>query len=275
MPSVPELRWFDVPGARMPYLEFGDPTGAPVLVLPGLSDGLAPVSDPQARAVMPPSPRELAGYRVLVLSHRHPLPDGATTVELAVDVHRFLDGVVGQAAIVCGHSLGAMIAQHLAAGWPMQVRRLVLSATLASADEALRSRTARWDELVRAGDWRAFYTDALRVSYTGSELLRRRLALRLLGSGPPDGPAGRHLALSAACRTHDASRVLGQITAPTLVLAGSHDFLTRPGRALELADLIPDARVRILPGLAHGFPEQARRRYVRHLRQFLAAGAGD
>lgn len=267
--SRPQLRWFGVAGGRVPYLEFGDPAAPPVVVLPGLSDGLAPLSEARARAALPPPPRELRPFRTFVLSHRHPLPPGVTTADLAADAHAFCRDVVGTATTVTGHSMGAMVAQHLAGRWPETVSRLVLSATVPSADAALRARIARWEDLITAGRWRAFYDDALRVSFTGSDLLRRRLALRLTGAPALDDLVHRHLALSHACRTHDAGGVLGRVTAPTLVLAGAEDPLARPERATELARAIPGARLVILPGLAHGFPEQARRRYVRHLVRFL------
>jgi pimeloyl-ACP methyl ester carboxylesterase len=270
---VSQLRWFATDDAALPYLELGHPTGPPVVVLPGLSDGLAPVSAAHARAALPPPPRELSGYRTFVVSHRHPLTAEATTEELAADVHAFCRAVVGRPATVTGHSMGAMVAQHLAAAWPDDVARLALSATVASADRVLRARVAGWDDLLRAGRWRAFYDDALRVSFTGSDLLRRRLALRLTAAPAPVELVERHLALSHATRTHDATAGLGGVRAPTLVLAGAEDPLTRPERARELAALIPGATTCVLPGLAHGFPEQARRRYVRQLVRFLD-GAG-
>lgn len=256
-------------GATMSYLEFGTPTGPPVVVLPGLSDGLAPVTEPRARAAMPPPPRELRAFRVLVVSHRDPLPAGVSTRDLADDVRRFVAGVVGGPVTLAGHSMGAMVAQHVAAEDPATVRRLTLSATVPSADDVLRRRLQRWESLLREGRWARFYDDALAVSYTGSDLLRRRLALRLLGAPALPHLVDRHAALSAACCAHDATASLPDVAAPTLVLAGEEDPLTRVGRARELAAAVPGARLVVLPGLAHGFPEQARRRYVRHLVRFL------
>lgn len=257
-------------GARLTWIELGDPDGDPLVLVPGLSDGLAPLWDERARAALPPVPKELRSYRVLMVSHRSPVQHGATTADLAADLGAFLEEEAGAPAIVSGHSMGAMVAAHLAARRPELVSRLVLSAGVPSADDHLAGVLDDWDELIRAGRWRAFYREAIRNSFTGRDR-RRRLVFLRLGSAPAlDEHVDRHLALSQACRTHDATDVLGGIEAPTLVLAGGADPLTRPERAEELADAIPDARLLVLPGLAHGFPEQAGKRYIRTVAQFLA-----
>jgi 3-oxoadipate enol-lactonase len=44
---------------------------------------------------------------------------------------------------------------------------------------------------------------------------------------------------------------LGRVTVPVLVLVGEHDEATPPPMSRELAALLPDARLKIIPGCAH------------------------
>lgn len=268
--DAPRLEWVSLTeGVAVPLLAFGPPEGSPVVVLPGLSDGCAPLSDDGIRAQVSPPPRPLRHHRVLLMSYRHPLPSGPSTEDLAEDAAAVIEQVVGGPVSVTGHSMGGMVAQHLAASRPELVARLVMSATVATADDALSDQLERWERLLVEGRHRAFVRDAVAVSYTGPELRIRRLLARVAPAPDLSPHVRRHLALSAACRAHDARDRLQDITAPTLVLAGTEDPLMRLTAVRRLAAALPEARLVELDGLAHGLPEQGRRRYVRELARFL------
>lgn len=269
------LRWLELEdGGRMPWMELGDPSGPTIVALPGLSDGLLPLSEPRARRLATATPTRRLPFRVIALSHRHPVEGGTTTRDLADDAAAFVERVVGAPVVVTGHSMGGMVAQWLAARRPDLVHRLVLTATLARPDAGFRATLGRWQQLVEAGGWRAFAADANAVSYTGSELLRRRLLLRLTRPRPVPHLVERHRALTRACLQHDARHVLDRIACPTLVLAGACDPVVDPSSSRALADGIEDARFVVLDGLAHGFPEQSPNRTLAEVSALLG-GDGE
>jgi pimeloyl-ACP methyl ester carboxylesterase len=263
-------RWVEVGDLRFPVLEAGVAGAPPAVLVPGLTDGLMPVTQPRVRELLRDAPLPMDRFHCLMISHRHPAQAPLTTQQLAQDLAALLDRLVDRPAWLFAHSMGAMVAQHLAVQRPDLVAGLSLSATLARADDRFRQVLARWETLVVARRWRDFALDALTSSYTGSELLRRRIALRV--SHVPsydDDLVERHRALTTACASHDASADLGAIRCPTLVLAGGRDEVCPPHHAEELAAAIPGARLEVFGGLGHGFPEQAPRRFVRTVLRFI------
>ncbi len=274
--------WTAVPGGRVPVLHTGDGTGPPVVLLPGLSDGLAPVSRPEAESLIDAVPLPMRHYRGLVVSYRHPVQPTTTTLELARDVAHVLRTHDHAPAWLLAHSMGAMVAQHLAADAPELVAGMVLSATAPQADAHLRRALARWAWQLRTGRFEVFARDAVATSATGGARLRllaearalRRAAPALLaGTVPPAELVARHLALSGVAATHDARARLGRIRCPTLVLAGGRDVVCRPHQAVALARGIPGARLVVLAGLGHGFPEQAPDRYTELVLPLLPTAA--
>ena len=251
------LRWFERGDLRMPWVEAGRPDAPLVVALPGLSDGLMPLSEVGAHVLGSARSTRRLPFRVVTVSHRHPVPEDVSTRTLAEDAAAFVEACLDPPVVLVAHSMGGMVAQWLAATRPDLVRELVLTATLAQPVPAFERVLRDWEAMVAAGRWRDFAASANEAAYTGSELLRRRLLLRV--SRPPAAPhlVDRHRALTAACLDHDATAVLGDVTSPTLVLAGSEDPVVPAAASRDLADAIPGAVYEEFAGLAHGFPEQA------------------
>lgn len=270
--ELPPTRQLQVGRGRVPLVDFGDLAGPPAVLLPGLSDGLAPITEPRTRAMLSELPLPMEPYRCLALSHRDPLRPPVSTWQLAQDAAEALHQVIDEPAIVIGHSLGAMVAQHLAVDAPELVRGLVLSATAGRSDEALRRVLARWEEKLRTDDAAAFARDALDTSFTGAERARRRAALEASGPPPPvRARVERHLALSAACAAHDALDRVHAVRCPTLILAGDADVVMPARHARQLAARIPGARLEIVHGLGHAFPEQDPEGFETLVAAFLAS----
>ena len=271
MDTAPPVTWAEVPGGRLPLLEVGT-AGAPSLVLvPGLTDGITPVTSPRARVLYAHVPLPLERMRGLILSYRERLRPGTSTRDLAGDLAAVLEHRLTQPAVLVAHSLGGMVAQHLAADRPDLVAGLVLSATTARADQRLRPVLARWDRWLGAGDQDRFRRDAIRASVTGA-VRSDHLALDAAAQVPsaPACAIARHLVLSAACAGHDATDRLAGVAAPALVMAGGRDELVDPDAARHLAEALPAGEFTLFDDLGHGFPEQARGPFQGQVTSFLA-----
>jgi pimeloyl-ACP methyl ester carboxylesterase len=268
---VPDISWFTLDdGARMPWIEFGPADGTPVIIVPGLTDGLGPVSEPAVAGAIHPPPAEWSQVRVLVVSHRHPM-DGVTTASLAADLAAFCDGALDQPpALIAAHSMGAMVAMHLAVKRPELAPRLVLSAPAAAPDDELARHLEHWAELVTVGNWEAFARAACETAYTGQELERRLAAIDVFGPPPGTHLAERHLALTKAALDHDAMGLLEEVLQPTLLLGGTDDPVVTPDAVRRVHELMPNTEIAWFWGMAHGFPEQDRGAYLSALRSFLA-----
>lgn len=148
-----------------------------------------------------------------------------TTGTMAGDAVSVLDRLGFDAAHVVGVSLGGMVAQELAIGWPHRVLSLVLCSTTAGGPGA--KTPPAMDILIELTSTARRVPGGVRV--------------RLLGA----------LHQTAAASSHDATRRLHRIQAPTLVLHGSEDELVPLPNATWLASRISGAGVRVIRGGTH------------------------
>ncbi|MGH7586774.1 MAG: alpha/beta fold hydrolase [Gemmatimonadales bacterium] len=110
-------------GIRLRYAVQGDPEGRPVILLHGVTDSWFSWS-----RILPLLP---SAWRVYALDQRglggtSAPGSGYGLPALADDVVAFLDAKGIERATVIGHSMGSLVAQHVAAGAPERVSRLVL-----------------------------------------------------------------------------------------------------------------------------------------------------
>jgi pimeloyl-ACP methyl ester carboxylesterase len=181
------------------------------------------------------------------------LSEGVT--DLVADVVALLDHLRIRKAHVLGTSLGGFVAQELALKRPDLVDRLVLVCTSygrggpesmspwALADMiGLPSLSA--GGAVRRG-LEAATSDAYRAERPEEfeQIVRWRLA---------DSPSlSAYYEQMRAGARFDASREVGSITSPTLVIHGAEDRYVPVANAVALAEAIPDARLRVLEDAGH------------------------
>jgi 3-oxoadipate enol-lactonase len=232
--------------ARLHAVEDG-PADAPVLVLgPSLGTDVG-LFDAQVAAFAD-------RHRVIRFDLRghgssEVVPGPCTIADLAADVLALLDDLGVDRFSYAGVSIGGAIGQQLALTVPERVEKLALMATAAQFADP-----PSW--AVRADQVRAEGTEFLAPSRTGTwftqEFAQREPAeaerlLDMLRATPAEGYA----ACCEAIGVFDIRDRLGEISAPTLAIAGAEDPATTGEMMRELAEGIPGAQFVVISGAAH------------------------
>jgi pimeloyl-ACP methyl ester carboxylesterase len=146
-----------------------------------------------------------------------------------------------------------MIAQELALAHPERVDRLVLNGAFARPNRAvLDAWLALWDQAYAGEiDPVTFNLWLLGWLLTPAFMGQPDLVAGAIAAPPDPYPATAQgvAGQTAAARTHDTLDRLGRIGAPTLVLVGAEDIVTRVVYSEALAKGIPGATLKVLdPG---------------------------
>jgi pimeloyl-ACP methyl ester carboxylesterase len=207
-------------------------------------------------------------HRVIMFDHRGVgrsacPPPPWTIADMAADAIGVLDALGIASAPVLGVSMGGMIAQEMAIGWPERVERLVVAMSFARP-EALRRTLLlhrRWARLQGADSFDESVANlAWLVSPQSLNDPARMAAVLEVLRGLPPLPAESYAHQIDAIIEHDTLGRLGSVRAPTLVLAAPDDVLTPVFLNQEIAAAIPGAELRILASGSHAVlledPEQ-------------------
>jgi pimeloyl-ACP methyl ester carboxylesterase len=183
----------------------------------------------------------------------------------ADDLAALLNHLEWERTHVLGVSMGGFIAQTFALSYPGSVDRLVLVATgfggpnmvpipMEAAQALLPRPDLPEEEQIRLAMPIAFGDRSWAEQHP--EEFDRIVAWRLEQMQPPEARMAQIMAGVA----FNVENRLGEIRAPTLVIAGSEDNVVPPGNADLLAQSIPNARLDIIPGAGHlAFIEQPER----------------
>jgi len=223
---------------RIQYHVHGEPSPAPPLVLIHGAAGGQYVWLEQ---------RHLAGRQVLTLD----LPGhGGSSPQAAVaEIHHYAEVVAAFAAalgherfVPVGHSMGGAIALTLALQHSARIPALVLLATgarLPVSEFVFAAIDTSFDQL---GELLA---QTVYAPQTDPALVAR------FTNGPLQVTRDQARADFEACARFDVRQRLGEITAPTLILAGAQDQLMGAGRIQQLASGIVGSQHRTLEDAGH------------------------
>lgn len=232
----------------MPYLAFG--TGRPLVFLRWFTPDHANPTGWMRSSEL----KKLAGlarhFRVYAVARAPGTAAGATMADLADEHADAIRTEFGEPVDVLGVSSGGSIALQLAADHPDVVRKLVVVSAACQLGASLRIGQRRYAEAILSGRRGLHHMAA---STVGNPMGARLVAAAMWLADPlvrPKVPADTHHFLLAE-DSFDLTARLGEITAPTLVIAGDRDgcYTTETFRCT--ADCIPAGRLILYPRTGH------------------------
>jgi len=202
-----------------------------------------------------------------------------TLEDMALDVVGLLDHLEIERAHVVGASMGAMIAQTVAAKHPDRVLSLVsiMGSTGARTSGQPQLRTAKVLLAVPPKDRDGFVEHMVKTftiigspGFERDEDELRRFAETTFDRGRNPAASARQLAAINA--SGNRTPLLRQISAPTLVIHGEADTLVRPSGGRATAKAIAGSTLLEIPGMGHDLPRAAWPRIVDAISENAARG---
>lgn len=184
------------------------------------------------------------------------VPGPFSIADLADDAVSVMDGLGWSSAHVMGISMGGMVAQEVALHHPDRVRRLILGCTYAGGpgtslgapgpmEMFVAMQTGNVDHAIRAA-----YLANLSATYTADETHFEPFKAASLAVRVPMETVARQFQAAAGHNTYSR---LPTLDAATLVLHGTADRMIEYGNGLNVANLIPGARLHSFDDVGHLF----------------------
>lgn len=260
MSPEPRAISIPIPGGSIEALVLPGGPGTPLLVLGGVEIGLRRLSGSEQAHLRRWQGR--TARRPVVVMGR-PLPDDAADADRLMHPRIIADAVaralralreVAAPVVVEAESGGGRIALWLTVDHPELVGRLVLSSVASETppDSAMTGRMAQWLDLAERGQWADFFAHlALQLKPAGSVHAE---AFPIDAHFQPH-PSTPERFIGELRATLDPSSFvtdrLGEISVPTLVLAGGQDQVVPLESTRLVAGRIPGARLEVDPECGH------------------------
>ena len=253
-------------GLRLAYAEQGPTNGPALLFIHGY-----------------PLSRELwaAQMRGLSKDHHCLAPDlrgfGASegTAQVTMDDYArdaliLLDHLDIERAVIAGLSMGGYVVMAMWRMAPSRFRGLILADTRAEADSAAgkQGRDAAIASLPDQGV-QGVVDGMLPKLLAPDNLQKPQLKRRARAVMIRATTIGCAAALAAMRDRPDSTGTLAHITVPALVIVGEHDVITPPSAAENMAQILSDSRLAVIPGAGHLSPLENARAFNVAVRRFL------
>jgi non-heme chloroperoxidase len=247
------------------YVEQGDPSGTPLVLLHAVAD-----SWHTFELVLPHLPPSIHVFAPSQRGHGDSSRprDGYRSQDFAVDLGAFMDAVGLDSAIIAGGSSGGLAARKFALDHPERTLGLVLLGSPRSLGDKQNVR-AMFDSTI------APMTDPIDPTFV-REFARSTLAQLV----PPDFlytiveenlkvPSRVWKATMQGLLDDDSAKELGRIQAPTLIVWGQQDAILPPDEQESMADSIANARLIVYEGAGHSLYWEEPERVAGDLAAFI------
>jgi pimeloyl-ACP methyl ester carboxylesterase len=233
----------------------------------GKSTHLASLPTPDFRAVM----ADLAAGKAIDIPYR--------LEDMAKDAAGLLDALGVERAHIVGSSMGGMIAQLVAIHHPGRTKSLIsMNSTTGRRDLppgdrkamailAQPPKSAAREDLIEASI--LVQRTLLGPGFWMSEAELRQSAERRTDRAPYD-PAGLARQWAAVVSAAPRNAGLKTVRRPALVIHGDADPLFPVATAEDTAASIPGAKLVVVPGLGHSWPESAAGVALKNIGEFVA-----
>jgi pimeloyl-ACP methyl ester carboxylesterase len=280
MSDEPKALAIPIPGGRIEALLLPGGPGRPLLVLGGVELGLRGLAGSEQAHVRRWGRR--TAHRPVVVMGR-PLPDDPADALRMMHPRTMADAVarglralrdVTPPVAVEAESGGGRISLWLTVEHPDLVARLVLSSVASEtpSDSAMTTRMAQWLDLAERGEWADFFAHlALQLKPAGSvhaEAFEVTPRFQPHPSTPERFIGELRATLDPTSFNTDR---LGEIHAPTLILAGGQDQVVPLASTQMVAEGIAGARLAVDPECGHTVRTMFRG-YDEIVEAFLAEG---
>jgi 3-oxoadipate enol-lactonase len=191
---------------------------------------------------------------------------------LVSDVVGAMDALVIDRAHIVGLSIGGMLAMGLALDYPERVDHVVVADARADAPDEY---VAIWDgaiETVESSGFEPVIETSLQRWFTADYMKREpQVVDRLRQTALATSQDGFIGCARSVQRVAYLPR-LGEISAPTLYIAGEFDAPANPALMGSMADATPGAELKVIPGAAHFTAVEAPKAFTDLVLDFLPAG---
>lgn len=252
-------------GVRIEYVEQGESTGSPVVLLHGFTDSWR-----SFELVLPHLPASIRAFALSQRGHgdaeRPPAEYGPRS--FAADLAAFLDAQDLKQAVIVGHSMSTIIAQRFALDYAERTQGLVLMSWRGYPRESAVAALVSLTDPIDPGFIRQFHetSHARPVPQTYLQAMVQE-SLKV--------PARVWHAIFTDFPADDFSAELGTIAVPTLIVWGDQDVTCPRHEQEALAAIIPGARLAVYTGAGHTPHWEEPERFAADLVAFVEQVAGS